>query len=86
LSITDSAVVRAILPDLGFLETLFEAMEWAESEIEKAMARNGEPKPPEGTRGPGRSGTASACSRRPTTRSCSARWSTGRTATRSWSA
>ena len=53
MSITDSAVVRAILPDLGFLETLFEAMEWAESEIEKAMARNGEPKPPEGTRGTG---------------------------------
>ncbi|NIY68091.1 hypothetical protein [Streptomyces malaysiensis] len=51
MSVIDS--VAAILPDLGYLESIFETMEWAESEIEKAMARHGEPKPPTGERGKG---------------------------------
>ncbi|UXX93953.1 hypothetical protein N7U49_21325 [Streptomyces sp. AD2-2] len=45
--------IAAILPELGFLEDCFASMEWAESEIEKAMARHGEPPRPEGKRGTG---------------------------------
>ncbi|MGW3274941.1 hypothetical protein ACWDFH_26225 [Streptomyces kronopolitis] len=45
--------ITSVLPELGHLESIFDTMEWAESEIEKAMARHGEPKPPEGKRGTG---------------------------------
>ncbi|MFJ4739125.1 hypothetical protein [Streptomyces sp. NPDC088775] len=45
--------IESILPELGHLESIFETMEWAESEIEKAMARHGEPSPPPGERGKG---------------------------------
>ncbi|AZM47847.1 hypothetical protein DMB38_20480 [Streptomyces sp. WAC 06738] len=45
--------ITTILPELPLLESLFEAMEWAEDEIEKAQARHGEPKPRPGTRGTG---------------------------------
>ncbi|MGW1261249.1 hypothetical protein ACWD7Y_04710 [Streptomyces drozdowiczii] len=50
MSVMDS--IESILPELGYLESLFEAMEWAESEIEKAMARHGETRA-EGERGTG---------------------------------
>ncbi|MFF1693075.1 hypothetical protein ACFVXC_05535 [Streptomyces sp. NPDC058257] len=44
--------ITSILPELGYLESIFETMEWAEAEIEKAMARHGETRP-EGKRGTG---------------------------------
>lgn len=44
--------IAAILPELGYMESLFEAMEWAEAEVEKAMARHGESRV-EGERGTG---------------------------------
>ncbi|MFJ4686516.1 hypothetical protein [Streptomyces sp. NPDC088789] len=50
MSVTDS--VASILPELGYLEDIFATMEWAESEIEKAMARHGETRR-EGERGTG---------------------------------
>ncbi|MGW3153768.1 hypothetical protein [Streptomyces sp. NPDC001089] len=45
--------LATILPDLGYLEDLFQAMTWAEDEIDRAQVRHGEPKPPPGERGKG---------------------------------
>ncbi|MFH9731819.1 hypothetical protein [Streptomyces sp. NPDC017260] len=45
--------ISAILPEMGFMESLFEAMEWAEDEIVKAQIRHGEPRPRPGERGTG---------------------------------
>lgn len=51
MCVTES--VAAILQKLGNLETATKTMEWAESEIEKAQARHGEPQPRPGERGKG---------------------------------
>ncbi|MFE4832979.1 hypothetical protein [Streptomyces sp. NPDC056672] len=39
---TGNELLEAILPDAEFLDSIFDAMEWAEEEIEKAQARHRE--------------------------------------------